>query len=60
METEPALLAQGAVCAGRRQGDYQEYDGGRGLIDLCNDGGFDHQYIVYNRTPVPEPGDKKA
>jgi 3',5'-cyclic AMP phosphodiesterase CpdA len=52
-------LCNGAVCAGWWKGDYQECDEGYGLIDLYDDGSFAHQYVAYNWTPVPEPGDEK-
>lgn len=40
-------ICDGAVCAGWWKGPYQECEYGYGLIDLYNDGTFDHQYIKY-------------
>lgn len=47
-------LCNGAVSGAWWKGDNQECDEGYGLIDLYADGSFDHQYVVYNWTPMPE------
>jgi 3',5'-cyclic AMP phosphodiesterase CpdA len=53
-------LCNGAVSGAWWKGDNQECDEGYGLIDLYDDGSFANQYVAYNWTPVPEPGDEKA
>jgi 3',5'-cyclic AMP phosphodiesterase CpdA len=41
-------LCNGAVCGAWWRGAYQECRPGYGLIDLYDDGTFDHQYLTYD------------
>ena len=45
-------LCNGAVSGAWWKGDNQECDEGYGLIDLYDDGTFDHQYVAFHWTPV--------
>lgn len=51
-----AYLCNGAVCGGWWKGPYQECDCGYALVDLYDDGAFDHQYVKYGWVAVKEEG----
>jgi predicted MPP superfamily phosphohydrolase len=46
-------LCNGAVSGAWWKGDNQECDEGYGVVDLYEDGSFDHQYVAYNWKPMP-------
>ena len=51
-------LCGGAVCGDWWRGNlFGDCDAGYGLLDLYDDGTFDHQYVTYGWTPVPDPAD---
>jgi Icc protein len=45
---QTAFICDGAVCGSWWQGDYHGFEEGYGLIDLYDDGSFEHQYVAYN------------
>lgn len=47
-------LCDGAVSANWWKGRHQECDEGYGLIDLYDDGTFDHEYVAYGWKAEPE------
>lgn len=47
-------LCNGAVCGGWWKGPYQECDCGYSLVDLYDDGTFDHRYINFGWVPARE------
>lgn len=44
-------LCNGAVCGGWWKGPCQEFEPGYGLIDLYDDGTFEHDYVTYGWQP---------
>lgn len=53
-------LCNGAVSANWWKGRHQECDEGYALIDLYDDGTFDHQYVAYGwKAETPKPAEKK-
>jgi len=47
-------LCNGAVSGGWWKGPCQEFEPGYGLVDLYNDGSFDHRYVTYGWQAVDE------
>ena len=47
---QTSFICDGAVCGSWWQGDYHGFEEGYGLIDLYDDGSFQHQYVAYNWT----------
>jgi predicted MPP superfamily phosphohydrolase len=45
---QSSFICDGAVSGSWWQGDYHGFDEGYGLIDLYDDGSFEHQYVAYN------------
>ena len=53
-----SYICDGAVCGNWWRGNlFGDCDAGYGLLDLYDDGTFDHQYVTYGWTPVPDPAD---
>lgn len=46
-------LCNGAVCGGWWKGPYQECDAGYAVVDLFDDGTFDHRYVTFGWKPRP-------
>lgn len=46
-----SYICDGAVSGAWWAGNMQEFEEGYGLIDLYDDGTFEHQYVAYNWTP---------
>ncbi|MHC4257500.1 MAG: metallophosphoesterase, partial [Planctomycetota bacterium] len=45
---QTSFICDGAVSGSWWQGDYHGFDEGYGLVDLYDDGSFEHQYVAYN------------
>ncbi|MHC5145353.1 MAG: metallophosphoesterase family protein, partial [Planctomycetota bacterium] len=45
---QTSFICDGAVSGSWWQGDYHGFEEGYGLIDLYDDGSFEHQYVAYN------------
>jgi predicted MPP superfamily phosphohydrolase len=45
---QTSFICDGAVCGSWWKGDYHGFEEGYGLIDLYDDGSFEHQYVAYN------------
>ena len=45
---QTSFICDGAVSGNWWKGDYHGFEEGYGLIDLYDDGSFEHQYVAYN------------
>ena len=45
---QTAFICDGAVSGNWWKGDYHGFEEGYGLVDLYDDGSFEHQYVAYN------------